>query len=121
MHATHLHCAGCGGMRPIRFEPLLPGEPALGTAVSCAHCGRHAFTLMRPARFYCDICDQVQPGLLERLDAASFDGGFGVGLVCSGCFDAKALLYAASPSRLAGAAASDPPPPAPSAGRARRG
>ena len=122
MHATHLHCNGCAGVRPIRFEPLLAGEPALGTAVSCAQCGRHAFTLLRPARFYCDICDQVQPGLLERLEAACSEDELGVVLVCTGCFDAKALLYAvASPSRLAGAAASDPPPRGPSGGRARRG
>jgi hypothetical protein len=121
MHATHLNCPACASVRPIRFEPLLRGEPSLGTSVYCAHCCRHALTLLRPARFYCDICDDVQPGLLERMEAGSPDD-LGVVLVCAGCFDAKALLYAtANPTRLAGAAASDPPPRERSADRARRG
>jgi hypothetical protein len=106
--ATHLNCPGCGNIRPIRFEPLLPGEPSLGTRVCCAHCRRHAFTLLKPARFYCEICDNIQPGLLERVEVGKSEE-FGVLLVCGGCFDAKAMLYAAAtPNRFAGAAASDP-------------
>jgi hypothetical protein len=127
MHATHLHCPQCRTARPIRFEPLLAGESALGTCIGCAHCGRHAFTLIRPARFYCEICDEVQPGVLEPVDmecvpALADDDAFGVLLVCAGCFDGKALLYAAAtPNRCAGAAASGPSAPGLRAGRARRG
>jgi hypothetical protein len=109
MDATHLNCPGCRAVRPIRFEPLLAEEPSLGTCICCAHCRRHAFTLIKPARFYCEICDEVQPGLLERV---ALDDGLelGVLLVCAGCFDGKAMLYASSkPSRFAGAGASDPP------------
>lgn len=109
MDATHLHCTQCGTVRPIRFEALLAGEPSLGTRVSCAHCRQHAFTLLRPARFYCDICDEVQPGMLERVDLENA-AGMGVLLVCGGCFDGKAMLFAdATRSRFAGAGASDPP------------
>lgn len=107
MDATHVNCLGCGTIRPIRFEALLAGEPSLGTCVCCAHCRRHAFTLLRPARFYCEICDEVQPALLERVEAQT-PAELAVLLVCGGCFDAKAMLYAAAtPSRFAGAAASD--------------
>ena len=124
MDATHLNCLACATVRPIRFDPLLPGEPSLGTRVSCAHCRGHAFTLLKPARFYCEICDQVQPALLERVDAGP-RGGLGVVLVCGGCFDAKAVLFAVAgaptASRFAGAAASDRPAPAPPSDRARRG
>jgi hypothetical protein len=63
----------------------------------------------------------VQPGLLERIELAR-RSELGVLLVCAGCFDAKALLYAsATPSRLAGAEASEPPPRGRPADRARRG
>ena len=128
MRATHLHCPQCRAPRPIRFDPLLAGESSLGTRVGCAHCGRYAFTLIRPARFYCEICDDVQPGVLEPLDmecaplAASDADALGVLLVCAGCFDGKALLYAAAtPNRCAGAAASGPTAPGLRADRARRG
>jgi hypothetical protein len=122
MDATHLNCPACRTIRPIRFEPLLRGEPSLGTCVGCAHCRRHAFTLLRPARFYCEICDDVRPGLLERVEAERAEG-LAVLLVCGGCFDAKAVLYAsaARPGRYAGAAASDPPPRELPSDRARRG
>jgi hypothetical protein len=120
MDATHLNCPGCGTVRPIRFEPLLAGETSLGTRISCAHCRRHAFTLLPPARFYCEICDDVRPGLLERVEPGSAQA-LGVLLVCGGCFDAKAMLYAsANPSRFAGAAACDPPPRRQPSDRARR-
>ena len=128
MHATHLYCPHCRTARPIRFEALVAGESSLGTSIGCAHCGRHAFTLIRPARFYCEICDEVQPGVLEPVEkdrsAALGDGeAFGVLLVCAGCFDGKALLYAAAatPNRCAGAAASGPTAPRLRADRARRG
>jgi hypothetical protein len=98
MDATHLHCARCERIRPIRFDPLLPGEPSLGTQVYCGHCRHLAFTLIKPARFYCEICDQIQPGLLERVEPGAAISELGVLLVCSGCFDGKAVLYAA-PSR----------------------
>jgi hypothetical protein len=121
MNATHLNCPGCGTIRPIRFEPLLAGEPALGTRVSCAHCGRHAFTLLRPARFYCDLCDEVRPTVLERMELPT-GAEFAVVLLCGGCFDTKAVLFAsARPGRFAGAGASGRPVPAPPSGRARRG
>jgi hypothetical protein len=121
MDATHLNCTGCGRMQPIRFEPLLAGEPSLGTSVCCAHCLRHAFTLLKPARFYCEICDQVQPALLERVDSDQ-TAAPGVLLVCGGCFDAKAMLYAsAKSSRFAGAAASPQPPRGLPSDRAPRG
>lgn len=128
MHATHLHCPQCRTPRPIRFEPLLAGEVSLGTRIGCAHCGRYAFTLIRPARFYCEICDDVQPGVFEPVDMecaplAEHDAdALGVLLVCAGCFDGKALLYAAAtPNRCAGAAASGPTAPGFRADRARRG
>ena len=129
MHATHLHCPQCRSARPIRFESLLAGESSLGTRIGCAHCGRYAFTLIRPARFYCEICDDVQPGVLEPVDmecaplAAHDADALGVLLICAGCFDGKALLYAAAtpPNRRAGAAASGPTAPGFRADRARRG
>ena len=121
MNATHLNCPGCGTIRPIRFEPLLPGEPVLGTRVACAHCERHAFTLLRPARFYCEVCDEVQPAVLERMELAT-GAELAVVLLCGGCFDAKAVLFAsARPSRFAGAGASGRPVPAPPSDRAPRG
>ena len=124
MYATHLHCAHCRAAKPIRFEPLVSGESSLGTSIACAHCGRHAFTLIRPARFYCEICDEVQPGVLEpvEMERAPEDDALSVLLVCAGCFDGKALLYAAAtPNRCAGAVASAPIAPGPRADRARRG
>ena len=129
MHATHLHCPQCRAARPIRFDPLLAGEGSLGTRIGCAHCGRYAFTLIRPARFYCEICDDVQPGVLEPVDmecaqlAERDVEALGVLLVCTGCFDGKALLYAAAtpPNRRAGAAASGPTAPGFRADRARPG
>ena len=121
MDATHLNCAACGRIQPIRFEPLLPGEPALGTSVCCAFCRRHAFALLRAARFYCEICDQIQPALLERVEADQAAAP-GVLLVCGGCFDAKAMLYASvKPNRFAGAAASPPPARGLPSDRAPRG
>jgi hypothetical protein len=132
MKATHLHCLHCAAARPIRFEPLLPGESSLGTCVSCAHCGRHAFTLLAAARFYCEICDEVRSGVLERVELED-PQVLGVLLVCAGCFDGKAMIYApaigsasatpasATPGRCAGAAASGPPAPGFRADRARRG
>ena len=109
-------------MRPIRFEVLVAGEQSLGTGVYCAHCRHLAFTLLKPARFYCEICDDVQPALVERVDLGQGAGEFGVVLVCGGCFDGKAMLFAApAPSRFAGAAASDRPAREQPSGRARRG
>jgi hypothetical protein len=105
MDATHLHCPRCRTMRPIRFEPLLAGEQSLGTSVYCAHCSYLAFTLIKPARFYCEICDDVQPALLERVELRAGGSEFGVLLVCAGCFDGKTLLCAVPPrsrSALAG-------------------
>ena len=122
MDATHLHCRRCGTVRPIRFEALLAGEQSLGTGVYCGHCRTLAFTLLKPARFYCEICDDVKPALVERVDLGQGAGEFGVVLVCGGCFDGKAMLFAAAtPSRFAGAAASDRPAPEQPSGRARRG
>ena len=78
-------------------------------------------TLLKPARFYCEICDEIQAGMLERVELEKPEG-LGVVLVCGGCFDGKAMLYAsATPSRFAGAAVSDPPARALPSGRARRG
>jgi hypothetical protein len=93
MDATHLHCARCTSMQPIRFEVLVAGEPALGTSVYCARCRHHAFTLTRKSRFYCEICDDMQPAKLEPMELDA-PGSFGVLLICGVCFDGKALLYA---------------------------
>ena len=57
--------------------------------------------LIKPARFYCEICDEVQPGLLERVEVGLHSNEVGVLLVCAGCFDGKTMLFA-------GAAASTP-------------
>ena len=122
MDATHLHCRRCGTVRPIRFEPLVPGEQSLGTGVYCAHCQQLAFTLLKAARFYCEICDDVQPALVERVDLGQASTELGVVLVCGGCFDGKAMLFAQpTPNRYAGAEASDRPAREPPSGRARRG
>ncbi|HVL36691.1 MAG TPA: hypothetical protein VM489_13555 [Burkholderiales bacterium] len=94
MDATHLHCGRCTATQPIRFEALLPGEPALGTNVYCGRCRHLAFTLLRPARFYCEPCDQVQPALLERMELGP-PGQLCVLLSCGVCFSGKAILYAA--------------------------
>jgi hypothetical protein len=128
MKATHLQCLHCAAATPIRFAPLLPGESSLGTCVSCAHCGRHAFTLLSGARFYCEICDEVCSGVLERVELQD-SGVLGVLLVCASCFDGKAMIYAPATGsasatglgRCAGAAASGPPAPGLRADRARRG
>lgn len=128
MKATHLHCLHCAAARPIRFAPLLPGEGSLGTCISCALCGRHAFTLLAAARFYCEICDEVRSGVLEGVELED-PQVLGVLLVCAGCFDGKAMIYASAigsasatgPNRCAGAAASGPPAPGLRADRARRG
>ena len=95
MDATHLQCPQCAAVRPIRFEPLLAGEPSLGTNIECAACGRLAFTLIKPARFYCEICDDVRPCLLERIELGRASE-LGVLLVCGGCFDGRTVLYAAA-------------------------
>lgn len=118
MDATHLHCSRCRTMRPIRFEPLLPGEPSMGTCICCAQCREHAFTLIKPARFYCEICDEVQPGLLERVELGPAANETVVLLVCGGCFDGKTMLYCASGRCSAGAA---PPARRAPGDRARRG
>lgn len=98
MDATHLHCAHCNAVHPIRFEPLLAGEPSLGTNVFCARCRHFAFTLIKPARFYCEICDEVQPGLLERVEPGAGANERAVLLVCCGCFDGKTMLFAGAPA-----------------------
>lgn len=107
MDATHLHCPRCASIQQIRFEALLPGEPALGTNVQCGHCRHVAFTLLKPARFFCDVCDDVRPALLERAESSL--SGLAVQLVCGGCFDGKTLLYAAI-GRSSGASAPQPQP-----------
>lgn len=91
MDATHVYCACCTGIRRVRFERLMLTEPALGTKAQCADCGFLAFTILDPANVYCDVCDRIQPAVLEETRPAA---GLAGGLVrCAVCYATRARLY----------------------------
>ena len=91
MDATHVYCACCAAIRPVRFERLLLAEPSLGTKAQCADCGFLAFTILEPANVYCDVCDRIQPAVLEETRPA---GKLCGGLVrCAVCYATRARLY----------------------------
>ncbi len=93
MDATHIYCASCRAIRPVEFEHLLPGEPALGTAARCARCGWLALTMIGEAKVYCDVCDEIRPALLHEYRPAGLLSG---GLVrCAVCYASRARLYGA--------------------------
>jgi hypothetical protein len=89
MEFSHHYCEHCRRVQPTRFAELLKGELALGMKSECAHCGCLAFTVLDPGRLYCDLCDEVRPGLIQVADAPA-----GRSIVqCSGCKEVKAVLY----------------------------
>jgi hypothetical protein len=91
MDATHVYCARCRSVQPVRFERLLPSEAALGTQALCASCGWFVFTLLTPAKVYCDVCDDIRPALLH---AYAPSGALTGGLVrCAVCYASRARLY----------------------------
>lgn len=91
MDATHVYCAACRAIRPVEFEHLVPGEPALGTAAHCARCGWLALTMIGEAKVYCDVCDEIRPALLHEYRPAGLLSG---GLVrCAVCYASRARLY----------------------------
>jgi len=91
MDATHLYCARCRAIQPMRFEPLVAAEKALGTAAQCSYCSWVAFTLLEPARVYCDVCDEIRPALLHEYSPS---GRLAGGLVrCAVCYTSCARLY----------------------------
>jgi len=91
MDATHVYCACCTAIRLVRFERLVEAEPSLGTKAQCAECGFLAFTILEPANVYCDVCDRIQPAVLEETRPA---GGLCGGLVrCAVCYATRARLY----------------------------
>jgi hypothetical protein len=93
MDATHVYCACCTAIRRVRFERLLANEPSLGTKAQCADCGFLAFTILEPANVYCDVCDRIQPAVLEETRPA---GRLAGGLVrCAVCYATRARLYGA--------------------------
>ena len=95
MDATHVYCACCTAVKPVRFERLVATEPSLGTKAQCAECGFLAFTILDPANVYCDVCDRIQPAVLEETRPA---GKLAGGLVrCAVCFATRARLYGAAP------------------------
>lgn len=91
MDATHVYCACCTAIKPVRFERLVLTEPSLGTKAQCADCGFLAFTILEPANVYCDVCDRIQPAVLEETRPA---GKLYGGLVrCAVCYATRARLY----------------------------
>ena len=94
MDATHVYCARCSAIRPVRFERLLAAEASLGTKAQCAECGFLAFTILEPANVYCDVCDRIQAAVLEETRPA---GRLCGGLVrCAVCYATRARLYGAA-------------------------
>ena len=94
MDATHVFCARCAEVRPVRFDRLLRSEESLGTKAQCAHCGHFVFTILTPANIYCDVCDRIQPAVLEGTHPA---GKLYGGLVRSSvCYATRARLYGPS-------------------------
>jgi hypothetical protein len=88
MVATHFYCPQCAAVQPAAIGPLIPGERGLGAAVRCAHCAHLAFTMLKAARIYCGVCDDVQPAVLKSVGASDAKV-----LVCGSCLNAKATLY----------------------------
>ena len=88
MVATQLHCPQCAAVQRAAVAQLLHGERSLGVTVSCGRCGYLAFTMLRAARIYCGVCDEVQPAVLKSVTASEAKV-----LVCGACLNAKATLY----------------------------
>jgi len=97
MEATHLYCARCRAIQPVRFERLVASEKSLGNAAQCGYCGFVAFTLLHPVRVYCDVCDDIRPALFHEYAPA---GKFAGGLVrCGICYTSCARLYGGEVSK----------------------
>ena len=91
MDATHVFCARCAAVRPVRFARLVRTEESLGTKAQCAHCGYFVFTILNPANIYCDVCDRIQPAVLEdTYPAGKLCGGL---VRCTVCYATRARLY----------------------------
>lgn len=88
MVATQIHCPRCAAVQRAAVAPLLGGERSLGITVSCARCCYLAFTMLKGARIYCGVCDEVQPAVLRSTTASEAKV-----LVCGSCLNAKATLY----------------------------
>jgi hypothetical protein len=88
MVATQLHCPHCAAVQRAAVGPLLQGERSLGITVSCGQCGYLAFTMLKAARIFCGVCDEVQPAVLKSVTASEAKV-----LVCGNCLNAKATLY----------------------------
>lgn len=91
MDATHVYCAYCRTIQSVNFERLIPKEESMGTAARCSQCGWLAFTMITPARVFCDVCDDIRPALLHEYRPA---GALSGGLVrCGVCYASRARLY----------------------------
>jgi ribosomal protein S27AE len=88
MVATQLHCPQCAAVQRAAVAALLHGERSLGVTVSCGRCGYLAFTMLKAARIYCGVCDEVRPAVLKSVTASEAKV-----LVCGNCLNAKATLY----------------------------
>jgi hypothetical protein len=88
MVATQIHCPQCAAVQRATVGPLLLGERSLGIAVSCTQCAYLAFTMLKGARIFCNVCDDVQPAVLKAVAASEAKV-----LVCGTCLNAKATLY----------------------------
>ena len=91
MVATQIHCPQCAAVQRAAVAPLLQGERSLGISVCCVRCGYLSFTLLKAARIYCGVCDDVQPAVLKSVTASEAKV-----LVCGTCLNAKATLYGES-------------------------
>jgi hypothetical protein len=88
MVATQIHCPQCAAVQRAAVGALLEGERSLGITVTCTRCGYLAFTMLKAARIYCGVCDNVQPAVLRSVAASEAKV-----LVCGSCLNAKATLY----------------------------
>lgn len=88
MVARQIHCPRCAAVQPAAVGLLFGGERSLGVSGSCARCGYVAFTLLKGARIYCGVCDDVQAAVLRTVEASEARV-----LVCGSCLNAKATLY----------------------------
>lgn len=88
MVATQIHCPQCAAVQRATVGALLHWERSLGISVSCERCGYLAFTMLKGARIYCGVCDEVRAAALKAVTASEAKV-----LVCSTCLNAKATLY----------------------------
>jgi hypothetical protein len=91
MDATHVYCARCRSIQRAAYDDLIGGIEPLGTKAACASCGWVVLTMMKGARLFCDVCDDIRPALLHEYRPAGVLQG---GLVrCAVCYASRARLY----------------------------